>query len=908
VAETRALYIPAPYQDAVDSGRLIMRDGSTAAIRPAVPDDAAAMTQFFARLSPESRRRRFFSLSGPSAELVHALCDSDDPQKQVTLVITRRSAESEVIVAMGSYMARSRITAEVAMAVEDRYQGQGLGTQLLERLALIAIRNGFERFWAVTELENRSMIDVFRNSGLAPVENVEAGYVEIGFSIAPTESSVTMSETRDRLSTAASIRPFFKPNAVAVIGASRNPAAIGYRILDELARNGFQGPLYPVNPKATEIRSIRTYASAREIPEPVDLAVIAVPRDAVLDSVDDCAARGVRAVVVITAGFSEVGGEGRELQRQLVEKVRGHGMRMVGPNCMGLLNADPAVRLNASFSPIFPQPGRLAMSSQSGALGLAVLALATQRGLGLSTFVSVGNKGDVSSNDLLQYWDTDDKAGVILLYLESFGNPRRFARIARRVSRSKPIVAVKAGRQAAGSRAAGSHTAALAANEVAVEALFRQTGVIRADTLDEMFDIAAALGSQPLMKGRRVGVITNAGGPAILCADACEAEGLRLPELAEKTQSALRSFLPAAASVTNPVDMIASIGPEGYERCILTLLGCDEIDALIVIHIPVDRTGSAAIVAAIREGIRRGRASGRREIPVLTCLMGPETAAPLEVGEEKIPVYAFPESPGRALAKVATYIDWLNETPGIVPAFDDIRTADARRIVTEALGNRGGAWLSAEECRELLDAFQIPQARSSMARSADEAAAAAEDIGFPVALKLASERVIHKTESGAVKLHVRNAEDVRRAFDEVRQADPTAGVLVQEMLSGGVELMIGATEDRLFGPLVGFGLGGIHVEVLADICFRITPLTDKDAAQMVRGIRGFKLLQGYRGHPPADLVAIEEVLLRVSRMVQELPEIAELDLNPVFAFAPGQGCRVADARIRIEGSTWSMKK
>ncbi|HEX4997656.1 MAG TPA: bifunctional GNAT family N-acetyltransferase/acetate--CoA ligase family protein [Terriglobia bacterium] len=900
--ESHPLYMPAPYQDAVDSGRLIMRDGSVAAVRRATPDDVPAMRDFFARLSPESRRRRLFSLTGPSEEFIRSLCDSHDPLKQISLVITRKSGETEVIIAVGSYMVQNKSTAEVAMAVEDRFQGQGLGTQLLERLALMAIRNGLSRFWAVTELDNRSMIHVFRNSGLAPTENVESGSVEVDFSIVPTEASVTLSETRDRLSTAASIRPFFYPNAVAVIGASREPAAIGHRILDELVRNGFAGAVYPVNPKAGVVGSIRAYPSIAEVPEQVDLAVIAVPRNAVLQTIDDCAAKGVRAVIVITAGFSETGPEGHTLQDELVEKVRGYGMRMVGPNCLGLLNTDPAVRLNASFSPIFPKPGRLAMSSQSGALGLAILALAGERGLGLSTFASIGNKADVSSNDLLQYWEADESAGVILLYLESFGNPRRFARIARRVSRSKPIIAVKAGRKGAGSRAAGSHTAALAASEVAVEALFRQTGVIRADSLDEMFDIANALGSQPLMGGRRVAIITNAGGPAILCADACEAGGLVIPVLSETLKAKLRVFLPATASVTNPVDMIASATPEAYRRTIETVLTSNEIDAVIVIHIPVDRSSSAPTVAAIREGIRDARAASGERKPILTCLMSSEGGAPLEVDGEKIPVYTFPESAGRALSKVASYSDWLRETPGVIPGFNDMRPKDGRRIVKEALATRGGnTWLTADECHRLLDAFGIPQAPGEVAHSPDEAARIAEQIGFPVAMKLASERVLHKTESGGVRLNVRDAATARSAFDEVRRADPSAGVLVQQMMTEGIELMVGVAEDRLFGPLIGFGLGGIHVEVLADVAFRITPLTDRDAYHMTRSIRGFKLLQGFRGHPPADLAAIEETLLRVSQMVTELPEIRELDLNPLFAFAPGEGCRVADARIRVEG-------
>src|SRR5215469_10522092 len=582
---TTPLYIPAPYQDSPEFGRLILRDGSTATVRVATLEDAASVAGFYHRLSPESRRRRFFSFAEPTTDFVRSLCDSSNPQKQLTLLVTRRPGDIENIIGAGTYIRRDEKTAEVAMAVDDTQQGKGIGTHLLERLALLAARSGVTRFWAVTQLDNRGMIDVFHHSGFPVTERFDHGYLELDFSLSPTKSSVELSEMRDRVFTAASLQYFFKPASVAVVGASREPSSIGYRILQALVLNRFQGPVYPVNSKAAVVGSMRAYPGVTQIPEPVDLAIISVPRDAALRVVDDCASHDVKALIVITAGFAEADEAGRVLQKQLLEKVRGYGMRMIGPNCMGLLNTDPAVQLNASFSPVFPPPGRIAMSSQSGALGLAILELATERQLGVSTFVSVGNKADVSGNDLLQYWEVDDGTDVILLYLESFGNPRRFARIARRVSRTKPIIAVKAGRTLAGRRAAGSHTAALAANDVAVDALFRQTGVIRAETLDEMFDIASALDSQPLPKGRRIAIVTNAGGPGILCTDACEAGGLIVPELSDTTKSALRTFLPAAAGLSNTVDMIASARAESYRKTIETILASGEVDALIVIYI-----------------------------------------------------------------------------------------------------------------------------------------------------------------------------------------------------------------------------------------------------------------------------------------------------------------------------------
>jgi acetyl coenzyme A synthetase (ADP forming)-like protein len=891
-------YIPAPYQDSAGFGRLILRDGSTAAIRVTTTQDAPAMADFFHRLSPESRQRRFFSSSQPTVQFVQSLCDSSNPREQLTLAVTRKGDGGDTIVAAGTYIGRDRTTAEVAMAVEDRFQGKGIGTQLLERLALLAASAGFTRFWAITQFENQGMIDVFHHSGFPVTERFEGGFLELDFSVVPTATSVQLSEMRDRVFTAASLRWFFKPASVAVIGASRDPSSIGYRILQALVINRFQGPVYPVNPKAGVIGSMRAYVSIADVPEAVDLAIIAVPRDAVLGVVDECAKRGVKALIVITAGFAEADEAGRALQKQLVDKVRGNGLRMIGPNCMGLLNTDPAFQLNASFSPVFPPPGRVAMSSQSGALGLAILALAVERGLGVSTFVSVGNKADVSGNDLLQYWEMDEDTEVILLYLESFGNPRRFARIARRVGRTKPIVAVKAGRTLAGRRAAGSHTAALAANDVAVDALFRQTGVIRAETLDEMFDLAAALENQPLPAGRRVGIITNAGGPGILCTDACEAGGLLVPELSAATKAALKTFLPAAAGLSNPIDMIASARAESYQKSIETVLPSEEIDALIVIYIPVDRNDSESVAQAIRDGVANARAAGATRKPVLACLMTTDGSRALAAKDEVIPSYMFPEAAAKVLTRATAYAEWRARPLAQVPEFADINKDAATATVAQALKSRGDGWLTAEECRTVLSAFGIPQVAGGIARTREEAVQIARSLGFPVAAKLASIRVLHKSDVGAVRLNLQNEDAVALAFDDIQQ-EGMEGVLIQKMLSGGVEVMVGVTEDPLFGPLIAFGLGGIYVEILGDVCFRITPLTDLDAREMVHCIRGYRLLEGYRGHSPADINAIEEVLLRISRMVEDVPEIRELDLNPLFAMPPGQGCVAVDARIRV---------
>jgi len=908
VAHVKPLYIPLPSQDLTESGYLILRDGTTATIRVAQPADRQTLQAFVDRLSPDSKRHRFFSASAPPAEVIESLCDSSDPRSKLTLIVTRVWESELRVIAAGSYLAKDEHTAEVAMAVDDAFHGKGLGTLLLERLALLAIRHGFTRLWAVTHTDNLAMREVFRESGYDIHETFEGADMEVELSVIPTETSVTRSEVRDRIGTTASLRPLFQPRAVAVLGASRDPTRIGNKLVQALVMNRFPRPIYPVNPKATEVAGLPAYPSVIDVPGPVDLAIIAVPRDAALGAVDECAAKGVRAVVVISAGFAEVNAEGRELQKRLVQKVRQHGMRMVGPNCFGLVNADPSVQLNATFTSIFPPSGRVAMSSESGALGLAILAAARRLQMGISTFVSIGNRADVSANDLLQYWEEDLATDVIVLYLESFGNPRRFARIVRRVSRRKPIVAVKAGRTQSGRRAAGSHTAALAASDVAVEALFRQTGVIRAETLEEMFALAAGLANQPLPAGRRVAIVTNAGGPAVLCTDACEAGGLVVPELSDKTKARLAAFLPAAAAVKNPVDLIASATPDQYRKAIEVILQANEVDALIVLYISVSEVDTAPMAEGILAGIAAGRAAGCKEKPVLACWMAEgDRDRSLALTNETIPTYSLPEIPARVLSKAAAYAEWRAQPLGLIPDYQDLDLPLARELCSKALSQRGAGWLTTEETRTVLTAMGLPVPPGGVAQAEEDVVELARRVGFPVAVKLASHRLIHKTEIGGVHLSLKEEREVRQAFREIRDRlaqdnnlDAMEGVLVQPMVTGGVEVMVGVTHDPLFGPLIAFGLGGIHVEILEDVRFRVTPLTDRDAADMVRDIKGYRLLEGYRGHQPADIQAIEEVLLRVARLVEEIPEISELDLNPLFALPPGQGCRIVDARIRVE--------
>lgn len=702
------------------------------------------------------------------------------------------------------------------------------------------------------------------------------------------------------------LHALLQPSSVAVVGASRDPSRIGARLLDSLLSGRYQGALYPVNPHAAEIQGLKAWPSVRAIPGPVDLAVVAVPRDAVFEVVADCADKGVRAVVVITADFAETGPEGRAAQDRLVALIRERGLRLVGPNCFGILNTHAGTRLNATFGAPMPLHGSIAIASQSGALGLALLATARRQRIGISTFVSMGNKADVSTNDLLEYWEQDPESRVILLYLESFGNPRRFAQIARRVGRGKPIVALKAGRSSAGRRAAGSHTAALAADEVAVEALFRQAGVIHARTLDELFAIGTALAWQPLPRGRRVAIVTNAGGPGILCADACEERGLVVAEVADDLKAQLASLAPRAASLKNPVDLIASATPEHYRRVVSTLLADDSIDAVIACYVSVSSADSSEFARALSLGANEASIKQTAGKPLLACWMAEYDQGGASVLREAgIPVSEVPELPARVLGHMAAYADWRRQPTGSVIEYPNMDLAACRTLCRSSIERDGPGWLRADETQRLLLAAGFSLPAGGMATTADQAARLAHAVGFPIVAKLASRRFIHKSDVDGVRLGLRSEGDVRALFREFRKRFAAGrpqdmdGLIIQPMLKGGVEVMAGMTVDPQFGPLFAFGLGGIHVEILSDVQFRLGPLTDKDAMEMVRGIKGARLLEGYRGHPPADVPALAELLQRLSRLVEAVPDICELDLNPIFAFPPGEGYCLADARIRV---------
>lgn len=908
----RPAFRPPPVRRGRHAGSLVLRDGAEVTLWRALPEDTETVRAFLERLPAEERAAVTRSLRLAVDELAGFLRRLTGPGGGEAFFVREAAPDAGLdgdVIAFGAYrLLPGEDAACLTLAVGPERRGAGLATLLLERLAVLAAARGVEWLQGAGHARDVALARVFGGVDLGVEERREGDLVTWRLRTRARDLGRAGDGLASRVFAASSLYRLFHPRSVAVVGASRDPGSVGYRILLALVEGGFEGPVYPVNPRAEYVASIPAYPDLASIGRPVDLAVVAVPATVVPSVVDACAAAGVRGLVVITAGYAETGDEGRERQRALLEQVRGHGMRMIGPNCLGMMHTDPAVRLNASFAPQMPPRGTVALCSQSGALGVAVIALARRLGLGLSAFVSVGNKADVSGNDLLEYWEEDPDTDVVLFYLESFGRPRRFARIARRVGRTKPIVAVKAGRTEAGSLAATSHTAALTAADTAVDALFRQTGIIRADTLAEMFGVARALTTQPLPRGRRVALVTNAGGPAILCADALEAAGLRVEPLRDATRAALAARLPAAASTRNPVDMIASAGPETYREVVETVLAADEVDALVVLYTPVGMFDVDAIRRAVLAGCAAARAAGGAGKPVLASIVGGEEEVHALRGDdgEVVPAWSFPEEVGRVLGKIAEYAEWRREDPGVFPDLRDQRLGDARAVCREALAARGPGWLSASEVRAVLEAAGLSMAPGGVAASPDEAARIAARVGFPVAVKLASVEIVHKTDLGAVKLGLRSPEAVRAAYAEierrVREAgrpEAMQGVLVQPMVTGAAEVMIGVEPDPVFGPLIAFGLGGIHVEVLRDAAFRVSPLTDRDAARMVRQIRGFRLLEGYRGHPAADVPALEQALLRISRLVEAVPELGAIDLNPIFALEPGHGYRIVDARIAV---------
>jgi acetate---CoA ligase (ADP-forming) len=703
------------------------------------------------------------------------------------------------------------------------------------------------------------------------------------------------------------LSPIFKPQSVAVVGASRRAGSIGREVLHNLVEYDFHGKVFPVNRKADFIHSIKAFPSVSSIPDPVDLAIIVVPKEDVLAVVDDCGAKGVKGLVVITSGFGETGEEGRKLEDQLLQRMSRYGMRMIGPNCMGVINTDPDIRLDATFAPTLPLEGRIGFMSQSGALGVAILNMARELDIGFSHFVSMGNKADTSGNDLLLYWEDDSRTDLILMYLESLGNPRRFMQIARRISKRKPILMVKSGRTQAGARAASSHTGALVGRQgldIATDALLDQCGVIRVNTVKELFDLAMGFSKNPLPRGNRLGILTNAGGPAIMATDAAINLGLRVGKLSEQAGERLRELLPPEASVTNPVDMTPKMGPNQYAACARIMLEDQSIDFLLVIFVPPLMINPFDVVSGVEKL--------RREFPkpILGVIMATRSFFD-ELNATQpghMAIYHFPEPAVQALAALERYRQWRERPLGKVHLFPADRIG-AQQLL-DAAREQGKEHLTAADGLRLLECYGIPIAGYCTAPSLGALEDCAEKLPFPVVLKAMVPGLVHKTEAGGVVTDLRTPEELFAAARRMRSAlekhgagaageQPGFSFLVQEYVRGGREVIVGMIQNPNFGPLIMFGLGGIYVETLKDVTFRAPPLTDLDAQEMVRQIRGYKLLEGVRGEQPVDFDGLTQVLQRFSQLVEDLSEVEEIEVNPLMLFPVARDFRAVDARVRV---------
>ncbi|WP_244295143.1 GNAT family N-acetyltransferase [Micromonospora orduensis] len=865
-------------------------DGGIVRIRPVQPADRPELTALYGRAGIDSLRMRFFVAPGPAmiASEIDRLCRRALPRHEAFV-----AEQAGTVVGVASYERGSAAErrAEFAVFVDEKQRGRGVGTLLLEHLAAAARAQGVDELVGEVLPGNSRMLKVARDLTSGLQSRLDHGVVDVALTTGADEAAQLAVDERERIAERASLRPLLAPTSIAVVGAGRRPGGIGHETLQALREYGFTGDLYAVNPHATAIAGVPAYPSFAHLPAPVDLAVIAVPAEAVAGVVAEAGAAGVRAAVVLGSGFGEAGAQGRARQAEMVRLARAHGIRLVGPNCLGIVNTDPAVRLNASFTPAAPFRGGLAVASQSGAVGIALLDLTARAGCGVSTFVSLGNKADVSGNDLLAYWFDDPATTAVALYLESFGNPRKFARTVRALARRKPVLAVKSGRSTAGARAGASHTAAAAAPDVAVEALFAQAGVVRVDHLGDLMDAARMLTGQPLPAGERLAVVGNAGGVNVLAADAAEAAGLRVPSLSPGLRERLAGVAPDAAGHDSPLDLGAAATPAAFAKTVEALAVSGEVDSLLVVVAATRTNDVPATLAAITPVV-----DAHPGLTVAAVVIGLPAAQPT-FGERRTPIFDLPERAVRALGHATRYAAWRREPLGARPALPDVDTAAVRTAVAQGLV-AGAGWQPYERAAAILAGYGIPLVTSVTAGSKDDAVLAAQRIGYPVVLKSADPDLVHKSDTGAVQLNLVDAAAVRAAYRAVTAAGGTeCGALVQPMVRGQVELVAGVVHDPLFGSLVMAGLGGVHTDLLGDRTFRLVPMTDRDAERMWRSLRAAPLLTGYRGAPPVDTAAIENLLLRLGRLAEEVPEVAELDLNPVLV-GP-DGALAVDAKLRL---------
>ncbi|WP_406055283.1 GNAT family N-acetyltransferase [Kribbella sp. NBC_00889] len=876
------LHHPAGYPDGYEAD-VVLRDGATAHLRPITPGDADLLVAFYARVSEQSKYYRFFAPYPQLSDRDVARFTQVDYHDRLALIVT---VGSEMI-GVGRYERTGRRTAEVAFLIEDAHQGRGLGQLLLEHLAQAARENGIHRFVAEVLPDNRKMITVFAEAGYKVAREFEDGVIVVEFDIAPTDTSFGVMQAREQRSEALSIARLLTPNAVAVIGASRREGTIGNALLRNLRDGGFPGRLYAVNTdtKATEIEGVPAYPTIRDVDDTVDLAVVAVRAELVADVVLDCAAKGVRGLVVVSSGFAEIGGEGRKLQRYLVGLARSYGMRVIGPNALGLINTAPGVSLNATLSPLMPSKGRVAFFCQSGALGVPILADMVGRGLGLSTFVSAGNRADVSGNDLMQFWYSDEATEVVLLYLESLGNPRKFSRVARRLARRKPVIALKSGRATQGVPL-GQMVRRSQLPAATIESLFRQSGLIGVDTTGELFDVAQLLAHQPLPKGRRVAIVSNSDALTLLALDTMAGCGLDV--------------------AGEPYNLSADATAEDFGLALSEVFEDERVDSVVVIYTPPVQSNGAAVAQVLAAA-----AAGSDKPVVSTFLASRSVPEELRVPDDhggaargSIPSFLNPQYAVGALAKATQYGEWRRRSDSRIPDLADVDTPGAEDFVAEFLQRHpSGADLDDADRQRLLSFYGINVLPAFPVLSADEAVARAADLGFEVILKATAEQWRMRPDLADIWRHIHDEDDMRAAWAEMTQmfgvaADPArAQFVVQKMAPPGVPVVISALEDVSFGPVVTFGLSGVATDLLGDRSYRMPPLTTRDAAEMVREVRAAPLLYGYRGSDPVDIAAIESLLHRVSRLTLDLEEVVRLDLRSVLAAA--EGATVLDTTIRI---------
>ncbi|RPJ63226.1 MAG: GNAT family N-acetyltransferase, partial [Dehalococcoidia bacterium] len=838
------------------STSVVLKDGSSLHLRPIKMSDEERLLSLFNRLSKQTIYLRFHHvMSHMTKDESRRFC-TVDYVNTFALVGTLGEADQERIIAVGRYARQPGAEiAQIAFEVEDKYQGLGIGTHLLDQLSYIARDKGITTFEAEVLAENRDMMNVLINSGFKMNKQIQ-GAVYLGMlDLAPTEIVEQKSFEREKFASIASLRAFLNPTSVAVIGASRRPNTIGNFVFRNLIQQNFKGVVYPVNPNADSIAAVKAYPSVLDIPGDVDLAIISIPAEKVQEVVEESARKGAKGIVILSSGFADIGPEGVARQQKLLNTIRSYGMRMLGPNCMGMINTNPDVNLNATFSAIVPPPGNIAFATQSGALGSAILMYATNLNIGLSTFVSIGNRADISSNELLQYWEDDPDTDVVLLYMENFGNPRKFTRIARSISTKKPVVAVTSNPTQIPGRIISSQTSAMATDQAATEALFKQAGILRADTLEDLFDTGSMLANQPLPKGNRVAILSNAGGPAILTAEACKARGLVTPALSPDTISKLKSLLSPKAIIGNPIDTSSEFTIEQYHDALHLLLDDENVDMVIVIFIPPILQLSGEFAAIIREVAPLFRKQGK---PLVTSFLGLKGAR-IELGSKEkgyVPSYTFPESTAGALSRALEFSQRLERPFGKIPEFADIDKGRAASIIQSAIDKSGKdqVWLDAESILGLLDCYGIKFVTLKLARTPAEASSAAKEMGCPVAVKILSSTIPQRMEVNGVILDCRSEDEVEQAFvrisenmNSIGRRNDMEGVIIQQMVQGGIEVIVGVTQHPAFGPLVMFGLGGVYAELFKDVTFNIHPVTDIDAHEMVRAVKAYQMLEGWRG-------------------------------------------------------------